>query len=151
MALLYPFYLLLLCSVVSCQLNVSSTHHTGRASSASTPPSVYDSFSVLLNSFQTFRESLSEQYREMVGNDTSALVNWIAYSNLLKPINSALLDSLFPTLTASPDLAISNACFLTLLDFAQAINQQQSWAYRSKYCLPFPFRLLTYISVYLFP
>ena len=93
---------------------------------------VYESFENLFKALEQVKSSLSSNYQKMVSNDTDAMSNWFAYSHLLKPINRALMDNLFPVLLDQSDLEVSSDCMTTLFDFATAIDQQKSWAYRSK-------------------
>ena len=95
--------------------------------------SMYDSIDKLLETLKQTHSTISSTYTRLIQNETSPIGNWIAYSKMMKPINSAIMDSLFPTLSFNANLNLSTDCLLSLVDFAQAIDQQQTWAYRSKF------------------
>ncbi|KAJ6223430.1 hypothetical protein RDWZM_001975 [Blomia tropicalis] len=92
--------------------------------------SMYDSIDKLLETLKQTHSTISSTYTRLIQNETSPIGNWIAYSKMMKPINSAIMDSLFPTLSFNANLNLSTDCLLSLVDFAQAIDQQQTWAYR---------------------
>ena len=93
-------------------------------------PSVYDSVYNAIESLKDAQEAIVYDYRELTRNNTSNIANWLAYSQILKQVNSVLIDQAVQHLINS-DIKLQSDCFTSMFDFLNGINKQKTWTYKS--------------------